>query len=74
MGKKRTKYEASQEDHEELAYLLTRLVAIINPNTDRMTVYELMYEMLGEGMCEETIDTYGAWMRSTSTGVSPEVH
>lgn len=62
------------DDQEQLAYCLTLLIGTIAPATDKAATYDLIYEMLGEGMTEDTMTVYGALIRATAFGEKFEVH
>lgn len=61
-------------DRDQLAYCLTLLLSTVSPTLDKGETFDLMYELLDEGLDEQTVRTYGRLVRATAFKTSDEIH
>ncbi len=58
--------DVTNDGVEQLIYLLTMLVATVNPKVDRAETYNLLMDMVDAGFGEEEAITYGELIKSTA--------
>lgn len=61
-------------EEEYTAFLITKLLAIVNPRIDTERAFPIVYDMVIEGLTDENYDTFGTLIYETAFEPSRHSH